>query len=103
MRRSPTDKPQKAIDRRRAHGVGEASREWTAILNQGKALSLKLQAGHTAITAMTSSDPRLPFGGVKHSGYGRELATQGIHEFVNAHTVVVNPPEGPGGVASAIE
>jgi succinate-semialdehyde dehydrogenase/glutarate-semialdehyde dehydrogenase len=76
---------------------GLGSNLWTSDLARGEALALRLDAGHTAVNGMTSSDPRLPFGGVKGSGYGRELSSQGIHEFVNVHTVVVESAAGPSG------
>jgi succinate-semialdehyde dehydrogenase/glutarate-semialdehyde dehydrogenase len=76
---------------------GLGSNLWSSDLARGEALALRLDAGHTAVNGMTSSDPRLPFGGVKDSGYGRELSSQGIHEFVNVHTLVIDSPAGPSG------
>jgi succinate-semialdehyde dehydrogenase/glutarate-semialdehyde dehydrogenase len=83
------------------YGLG--SDLWTSDLDRGGELALRIDAGHTAVNWMTTSDPRLPFGGIKDSGYGRELSTYGIHEFVNVHSVVVEGPQGPAGAASTIE
>jgi succinate-semialdehyde dehydrogenase/glutarate-semialdehyde dehydrogenase len=82
---------------------GLGSNVWTSDLARGQQLALALDAGHTAVNGMTTSDPRLPFGGVKDSGYGRELSSHGIHEFVNVHTVVVNGPAGAGHAGTTIE
>jgi succinate-semialdehyde dehydrogenase/glutarate-semialdehyde dehydrogenase len=62
---------------------------WTRNRSEQKRLIAALQCGAVFINAPVASDPRLPFGGIKHSGYGRELATAGMREFLNAKTVVV--------------
>ena len=82
---------------------GLGSNVWTGDLERGAAIAARLRAGHTAINGMTASDPRLPFGGVKDSGYGRELSGHGIREFVNVHAVVGYGPHGPEGGAPEVE
>ena len=64
---------------------------WTRDIERGRALASQLESGGVFINGMTASDPRLPFGGVKHSGYGRELSSFGIREFVNIQTVWIGP------------
>jgi succinate-semialdehyde dehydrogenase/glutarate-semialdehyde dehydrogenase len=60
---------------------------WTRDTARGERLARRMQSGATFINGLVKSDPRLPFGGVKNSGYGRELSHHGIHEFVNAKTI----------------
>ena len=64
---------------------------WTRDIARGKEIAKRLESGAVFINGMTASDPRLPFGGVKRSGYGRELSGFGIHEFVNIQTVWIGP------------
>ena len=62
---------------------------WTRDLGKGEEIALQVEAGAVFVNGMVRSDPRLPFGGIKDSGYGRELSQEGILEFVNTKTVVV--------------
>ena len=66
---------------------GLGSSIWSSDVARAEQLAARIEAGCTFINGMVKSDPRLPFGGVKASGYGRELSKLGIHEFVNAKTV----------------
>ncbi len=69
------------------YGLGASL--WTQNIPLAEKLAAKLEAGAVFINGMTKSDPRLPFGGTKQSGYGRELSNYGIKEFTNIKTVWV--------------
>jgi succinate-semialdehyde dehydrogenase / glutarate-semialdehyde dehydrogenase len=78
---------QEAIQVANDTAFGLASSAWTQVPEEQRMLIEELQAGSVFINGMVKSDPRLPFGGTKNSGYGRELSIQGMHEFVNIKTV----------------
>ena len=68
-------------------GLGGAV--WSKDLKRAEMVARRIETGAVFINGMTKSDPRLPFGGIKRSGYGRELSHYGIKEFVNIKTIWV--------------
>lgn len=70
-------------------GLGAAV--WTSDLDRARVLTRQIQSGAVFVNGMVASDPRLPFGGTKESGYGRELGVLGLHEFTNIKTVWTGP------------
>ncbi|HME69128.1 MAG TPA: NAD-dependent succinate-semialdehyde dehydrogenase [Myxococcota bacterium] len=69
------------------YGLGASV--WSRDTHAAEALAARIESGSVFVNGLVKSDPRLPFGGIKHSGYGRELSVQGLHEFVNVKTVWV--------------
>ncbi|MGB5264709.1 MAG: aldehyde dehydrogenase family protein, partial [Lutimonas sp.] len=78
-----------ALELANAHRYGLASSIWTNDREKAYKLARKLEAGNVFVNSMVRSDSRIPFGGIKKSGYGRELGAIGIREFMNMKTIVM--------------
>lgn len=78
-----------AISLANASKYGLGGNIWTQDIDKGVALAKKINSGLVFVNSMVKSEPALPFGGVKKSGYGRELSSHGIREFVNIKTIAV--------------
>ena len=79
-----------AVELANTSRFGLGASVFTEDLEKGEQIARRLEVGCAFVNSMTKSDPRLPFGGVKDSGYGRELSHHGLREFVNAKTVWVD-------------
>lgn len=79
-----------AIEAANATTFGLSASLWTTDPERARRLAPRIKAGGCFVNALTASDPRLPFGGVRRSGYGRELAWFGIRAFTNAQTVRIS-------------
>ena len=71
---------------------GLAAAVWSDA-KRGEAIAARLETGQVAVNGIVKTDPRLPSGGIKRSGMGRELGPHGIHEFVNAKQIWVGPKQ----------
>ncbi|MFN2314146.1 MAG: aldehyde dehydrogenase family protein, partial [Bacteroidales bacterium] len=72
------------------YGLGAAI--WTTDVRLATDLAHEIDTGTVAINGFVKSEPGLPFGGVKESGYGRELAVEGLREFLNIKTISIFEP-----------
>ncbi|MDX1796653.1 MAG: aldehyde dehydrogenase family protein, partial [Hydrogenovibrio sp.] len=85
------DSPDHALAMANETIYGLAASVWTADVALAERMASEIEAGQVAINGIVKTDPRLPSGGIKRSGYGRELGPHGIMEFVNVQQVWVGP------------
>jgi succinate-semialdehyde dehydrogenase/glutarate-semialdehyde dehydrogenase len=83
----PVADTEEAIQVANDSSFGLGGSVWSRDIKKAEAVARRIESGAVFVNGMTKSDPRLPFGGIKRSGYGRELSHYGIKEFVNIKTI----------------
>lgn len=84
---SKVDSAEQAVDYANRSEYGLGAGIWSQDIEHARQLAMNIEAGQVAINGIVKTDPRLPSGGIKKSGYGRELGPHGIREFVNAKQI----------------
>lgn len=85
----PVANDEEAVELANASEFGLGGSVWTRDLERGTKIALQVESGTLFVNSITKSDPRMPFGGVKNSGLGRELSHYGLKEFVNVKGVSI--------------
>jgi succinate-semialdehyde dehydrogenase/glutarate-semialdehyde dehydrogenase len=78
-----------AIEIANQNRYGLGASVWTRDSQRGEVVAREIESGSVFVNSLMRSDQRLPFGGIKKSGYGRELSALGIREFMNAKTIFI--------------
>ena len=79
-----------AVQKANDHRYGLGASVWTEDPGRGEKVAREIESGNVFVNSLMRSDQRLPFGGIKKSGYGRELSELGIKEFMNAKTIYIS-------------
>jgi succinate-semialdehyde dehydrogenase/glutarate-semialdehyde dehydrogenase len=89
------DSEEKAIELANATPFGLGASIFTADIERGRTVATKIESGMVFINQPVWTSPELPFGGIKNSGFGRELSERGFYEFINEKLINVAPPDSP--------
>ena len=99
--RCADDEEAVAVANDTSYGLGASV--WSADVDRALAVGSRIRSGALFVNSFVASDPRVPFGGTKRSGYGRELGAPGVREFTNVRSVWIAPTASTPVPATATE